>query len=417
MAEISDLTIVDASNIARFPENQAPSTVNNGARALEGIIARWNKDLNASVLTTGTSTAYVYAANQTVAAYYDGLMLGVDFHTTTGAAPTINVDTLGAKALVWPDGTALVAGDVTTAGKAMIVYDGTSFQVLTPTRSISSGASAPLLDEDDMSSDSATSVASQQSIKAYVDGSGTLPTNYITGLELSRGTTTRVDVAAGKCRGSDDDEDITLGAFTKLTSATWAAGTGNGGLSSSLTAVAIDTWYHVHAIMVGGSADVGIDTSVTAANLVTDHTATAYHRLGSFLTDGSALIILFRQVEDEFYWDVPVQDYSTGASTSAALHTLSTPLGLKVRPLHNHIMESTTTTHLQSLVTDPDQTDTAPSSSVRTASTRGTGEYNNVPILVYTDTSSQIRSRQSSTTGLNIKGMTFGWIDPRGKNG
>ena len=39
-AEINDLNIVDDSNVARFPENQAPSTVNDGARALEGIVAR-----------------------------------------------------------------------------------------------------------------------------------------------------------------------------------------------------------------------------------------------------------------------------------------------------------------------------------------------------------------------------------------
>ena len=78
MAEINDLDIVDANNTARFPEGQAPSTVNNGARALEGLVARWHKDINASVLTTGTLTAYVYAANQTITAYYDGLTLGVD---------------------------------------------------------------------------------------------------------------------------------------------------------------------------------------------------------------------------------------------------------------------------------------------------------------------------------------------------
>jgi hypothetical protein len=131
MAEINDLTIVDASNTARFPELMAPSAVNNGARALEGLVARWHRDLNASVTTGGTSTVYTYAANRTVAAYYDGLMLGVDFHTATGAAPTINVDSLGAKNLVWPNGTALAANDIATGGKALIVYDGTSFQVLT----------------------------------------------------------------------------------------------------------------------------------------------------------------------------------------------------------------------------------------------------------------------------------------------
>ena len=44
MAEITDLNITDASNTARFPENQTPGSVNDGARALEGMIARGFKD-------------------------------------------------------------------------------------------------------------------------------------------------------------------------------------------------------------------------------------------------------------------------------------------------------------------------------------------------------------------------------------
>ncbi|KKK64329.1 hypothetical protein LCGC14_2985310, partial [marine sediment metagenome] len=131
MAEIQDLTTVDASNIARFPEGQAPSTVNNGARALEGLVARWHRDLNASVTTAGTSTAFTYAANQTLSAYYDGLLLGVDFNAACGAAPTINVDSIGAKTLMWPDGTSLTTSDVIAGQKSLIVYDGTDFIVLT----------------------------------------------------------------------------------------------------------------------------------------------------------------------------------------------------------------------------------------------------------------------------------------------
>ena len=131
MAEIQDLTTVDASNTARFPEAMAPSAVNNGARALEGIVARFHRDLNTSVTTAGTSTAYTYAANQTLSAYYDGLLLGVDFNAACGTAPTINVDSVGAKNLVWPDGTSLTSSDVLAGQKGLIVYDGANFQVIT----------------------------------------------------------------------------------------------------------------------------------------------------------------------------------------------------------------------------------------------------------------------------------------------
>ena len=134
MAEISDLTITDASNTVRFPEAQAPSSVNDGARALEGLIARGLKDIiDGGVTTAGTTTAYTVAANRTLGAYYDGLMMCVDWDQTCGASPTVNVDSLGAKNLVWPDGTAVASGELVADSKSLIIYDGTSFQVLTVT--------------------------------------------------------------------------------------------------------------------------------------------------------------------------------------------------------------------------------------------------------------------------------------------
>ena len=76
MAEITDLNITDASNTARFPENQTPGSVNDGARALEGMIARGLKDaLEGNKDSTGSSNTYAVSANRTIAAYYDGLRI------------------------------------------------------------------------------------------------------------------------------------------------------------------------------------------------------------------------------------------------------------------------------------------------------------------------------------------------------
>ena len=86
MAEINDLSVTDGSNTARFPENMVLNAVNDGARALEGIIARGLKDTVDGIITTGGSpTAYTAAANRTLSAYYDGLQLTVEFHTASGA--------------------------------------------------------------------------------------------------------------------------------------------------------------------------------------------------------------------------------------------------------------------------------------------------------------------------------------------
>ena len=140
MADIQDLTIVDASNTARFPENQAPSTVNDGARALEGIVARWHKDTNGSKASTGSANAYVFAADQTLSAYYDGLEICFDANFTNTGAATLNVDAVSADAIVWPDQTVLAPGDITSGAKTTVRHDGTSWQLTSVTRKMGTAA-------------------------------------------------------------------------------------------------------------------------------------------------------------------------------------------------------------------------------------------------------------------------------------
>ena len=72
--------------------------------------------------------------------------------------------------------------------------------------------------------------------KAIVSTTVDFARGFLSGLEMSNGTDSDhdIDFTAGECRGADDDEDITLAAFTKQIDATWAAGSAAGGLSSSL---------------------------------------------------------------------------------------------------------------------------------------------------------------------------------------
>lgn len=196
-AEINSLSTTDASNTARFPEGMAPSAVNNAARALEGLIARWFKDQNGSLSTGGSANTYTLSANQTLSAYYDGLKLSFKVTPTNTGASTLNVDSVGAASIVKYGSTELASGDLTQGDKVTVIYDGTSFQVVSPLRKpanvtgsdtgIVSGTAGTngnlaqwngdgdlvdgpdVLDEDDMASDSASAVPTQQSTKAYVD--------------------------------------------------------------------------------------------------------------------------------------------------------------------------------------------------------------------------------------------------------
>lgn len=130
-------------------------------------------------------------------------------------------------------------------------------------------------------------------IKAETAPSTALPKDYIspiTFVNSSGDTAHDIDIPAHEARDSADGVNIEASAITKQADASWVAGANQGGLSSSLT-LSADTTYYIHDIIVGGSADVGFDTSNVAANLITDHSATAFRLIGWFRTDGSANII------------------------------------------------------------------------------------------------------------------------------
>ena len=109
----------------------APSAVNNGARALEGILARYFEDTNGSVISSGTDTITL-AAKQTISAYAQDLVFIFEAGGTNTGAVTLNVDSIGAKAIVKHHDVALAAGDIESGQIVMVVYEATgdNFQML-----------------------------------------------------------------------------------------------------------------------------------------------------------------------------------------------------------------------------------------------------------------------------------------------
>lgn len=227
---------------------------------------------------------------------------------------------------------------------------------------------------------------------------------WINGFTLSNdaGTpNTILDIAAGYAADSTNATMITGTAFTKTTGGAWAAGTGNAGMGTGLT-IANSTWYHVFAIINAGNYDVYFDTSATAANKPASTTAFRY--IGSFKTDGSAHIIAFFQFGQQFLWAASVADISAGGTLSAALYTLTVPLGFVTMPLMmtstgggagNHSLWS------------------AALGSGYTATPIFTGSassYIPQPPAYQTNTSSQIYAKVSSINTLNL--VTIGYINP-----
>jgi hypothetical protein len=84
-------------------------------------------NLNYAV-ATGTANNYAVALPYPPDAYFDGLTLNFKGNIANTGSSVINVNGLGNKTIVLPDGSALGAGDVPAGGVISLVYGGGSFQ-------------------------------------------------------------------------------------------------------------------------------------------------------------------------------------------------------------------------------------------------------------------------------------------------
>jgi hypothetical protein len=106
-------------------EGQAPSTVNDAMRAMMAAAAKFRDDRSGNLVTGGSSTAYTLATNQTLTSLTDGFAVTARMSATNGAAPTLNVDSLGAKVIAGVYGTAIPIGALRSGGVYTFVYDST----------------------------------------------------------------------------------------------------------------------------------------------------------------------------------------------------------------------------------------------------------------------------------------------------
>jgi len=94
-----------------WQEGQAPSSVNDSARAMMAATAKYRDDIAGAIVTGGTSTAYTVASYQAFDSlvHMNGAMIAFTPHTANGATVTLNVDSLGAKPLRASTGVELLA--------------------------------------------------------------------------------------------------------------------------------------------------------------------------------------------------------------------------------------------------------------------------------------------------------------------
>lgn len=114
-----------ADSTINWAEGQAPSSVNDSARAMMAATAKWRDDISGAIVTGGTSTAYTVTSYQVfdTLAHMNGQMIAFTPHTTNGATVTLNVDGLGAKPLRSAPSVELLAGTIIQGTPYVATYN------------------------------------------------------------------------------------------------------------------------------------------------------------------------------------------------------------------------------------------------------------------------------------------------------
>jgi hypothetical protein len=189
------------------------------------------------IADTGIADVYAIAPVPGVGALAAGQLHRVLIGTLNTGASTLNVNGLGAKNIVWPDGSALVAGDLPANANVEVIYNGTVYHLLT--------------------------VANQPGTAAYVDtgaAAGEVGLNDQAFADIASATTTDI--------GAEASLNVRITGTTTIT----GLGTVASGIRRKVRfAAALTLTHNGTSLILPGSANI-----TTAANDTAE-----FHSLGS----------------------------------------------------------------------------------------------------------------------------------------
>jgi hypothetical protein len=125
MAEIADLLPLDAGNTGRFPEGQSIPSLNDGARALEGMIARAHRDRSGYTASSGSGAAYQILTQSAYPAHTVGMVFQWRAHVASANGPSLKINDLPVKPLLRQGGGLIVASDIAVNQQVLAAYNPT----------------------------------------------------------------------------------------------------------------------------------------------------------------------------------------------------------------------------------------------------------------------------------------------------
>lgn len=344
---------------------------------------------------------------------------------------------------------ALTGGEVISGTEVMLIYDGTEYVLLTPNLgfdgtnfalsgvgSLAFGTAPVLPNGTTATTQSAGDNSTKVATTAYVNSIGSAPAySSIAGFLPTSiaGTATTGSMTVGTGQAADLGNTVYI---SKGTTTSWAVSNGNAinGYSGGTTLPNSST---IHMYVCTGGTGTGTyaipnaSYPLAAASCPTGYT-TATRRIFSFTTSVAGAPVAYTAVEAEGgssinYLTTQVLDINaaTPGNGSATAYALSVPLGIKLQPLFR--TTSTATSAGNFIILSGDETDVAPNPisggnyyTYWTAapgddfgSIGSTGSSYARDGLITTNTSGQIKIRQTATNTATIYEVTRGWKDFR----
>jgi microcystin-dependent protein len=117
-----------ADSTVNYQEGQAPSSLNDSARSLMASVAKYRDDISGSIVTSGTSAAYILASNQNFDSLTDfhGKVIAFSPHVTNAIGPvTMTVDGFPNLPVRSAPGVELTAGVLVQGTPYVVTYNNT----------------------------------------------------------------------------------------------------------------------------------------------------------------------------------------------------------------------------------------------------------------------------------------------------
>ena len=256
-------------------------------------------------------------------------------------------------------------------------------------------------------------ISTVANVQPYAFNGGTIANNA-----TNPNTTIDIDIWQGA--NSSNTSAFSIPAMSKTT-ATWAAGSGNGGLGPGLTLTA-NAWYHVYAAIVAGVADAFFDTTFPPTHQPAG--TTLVRRLNSFKLTGTNIRAFLTNGNMTQWQLVTSWDYNVTNPALTTLQPITVPPGIRTLafgiwgagcPGSVGLGGGLTISPNITVPTNV-QLSNLGGEWINMYSAPGAVAYLMQNFLIETDTSGNIRyTLYNVPSGASIYGAAYGWFDQHGK--